>query len=78
MVGDNATEQIDFNASTETQDLGLTADDFSGGNYIKNPEVGESVTLHVLKVERSNKTKGKTKEGTEFDVGLKQKGSSGP
>lgn len=66
-------EQISFDGPEAVQDTGLTADDFSAGSYIKNPEVGESVTLHVLKVERNSKTRGKTKEGVEFDVGLKQK-----
>jgi hypothetical protein len=64
-------EEINFdNASNNT---GLTLSDFSGEAYIKNPEVGESVTLEVVKIERNSKTRGKTKEGVEFDVGIKQK-----
>jgi len=67
-----ADEQINFDNAQDI-DAGLSLDDFSGESYIKNPEVGETVILEVIKIARNDKTRGKTTEGQEFDIGVKQK-----
>ena len=58
-------------------DNGLSLDDFSGGNFVKNPMVGQTLVLAILKVKNNKNTKGKnTATGKEFDIGLKKKDGS--
>jgi hypothetical protein len=57
-----------------TEDDGLTIDDFNKGNFVKNPQVGQTLTFKVLRIVENKETKGKNqKTGKEFDVGLKNK-----
>lgn len=52
----------------------IRPDSLISNNYIKNPEVGKSLTLYVDKIVRNPNTKGKNKEtGEEFVIGLKKK-----
>lgn len=52
----------------------IRPDSLVSNNYIRNPEVGKSITLHVEKIVRNPNTKGKNKEtGEEFVIGLKKK-----
>lgn len=69
----NNEERINF-GEEPVEDLGLSADDFQGGNFVKLPDVGESIILEVLKVQRNEQTKGVNKQsGAEFIIGVKQK-----
>jgi hypothetical protein len=71
-----ANDEINFDSVSNVTDgdSGLNSDSFLGpGNFLKNPVVGSELILNVVKVERSDKTTAKTKTGTEFAVGLKQK-----
>jgi hypothetical protein len=55
-------------------DGGLNLDDFGQGNFLKNPEEGQTIIFEVLKVSNNLNTKAKNKDtDKEFDVGLKQK-----
>ncbi|MFW5890802.1 MAG: hypothetical protein ACOCUI_01130 [bacterium] len=52
----------------------LTPDDFMGGTYVKIPDVGESITLTVIKLVDNTNIDQKNKEnGKPFKVGLKNK-----
>ena len=71
-------DEINFDGNTDvpqvSSDNGLSASDFLGGNFLKNPPVGETLLLNIVKVEKSDKTTAKNKEtGKEFSVGLKQR-----
>lgn len=70
-----ANDEIVFgNENPEFNDEGMTAKDFSGGSFLKNPAVGEELVLDILKVEQSDKTTARNKTtDKEFSVGLKQK-----
>jgi hypothetical protein len=72
----NEEENIDFSEVEEVQDESeeLTVSDFQGGNYLKNPPVGESIEFEVEKVVNNKNTKGKNSQtGKEFDIGVKNK-----
>ena len=66
-------DKIDFENATAPNNNELSLDDFSGAKYIKNPEVGGTITLDIESIQSSDKTKAKGTDGIEFDVGLKQK-----
>jgi hypothetical protein len=68
-----AEEQIDFSNIEDTETTGLNADDFSGGKFLKNPAVGETISFVVKRVEENKNTTGKSKTGQEFRVGLRYK-----
>jgi len=58
--------EIDFSG-----DDGLTLDDLNTeSQYIKNPAVGESITLDVAKIVKNNKTQITTKDGVKIDLAL--------
>lgn len=65
-------EEIDFN-NLPSESEGLSASDFGGGNFLKNPEVGESITFTVKKIVPNKNVDGKSKTGQAFKVGLKKK-----
>lgn len=70
-------DEIDFGNSTTTTDVNeLDADSFSGGKFLKNPEVGGEIIFEVLKVSENKNTHGKSKTGQEFRVGLRYKDGS--
>lgn len=73
MTGDEIN--FDDNAGVnQNSDNGLSASDFLGGNFLKNPPVGETLILDIVKIVPSDKTEGKNKEtGKTFTIGLKQK-----
>ncbi len=73
MAGDEIN--FDDNAGVnQTSDNGLSASDFENGNFLKNPPVGETLLLDIVKVLQSDKTSGKNKEtGATFTIGLKKK-----
>lgn len=72
MVKDDIFEEDAINLQTD--DEGLSLDDFSAGNFISNPAVGDTITFKVLKVRNNPDTKGKNKDtGAEFDIGLRDK-----
>jgi hypothetical protein len=60
----------------ENEGKELNLDSFGKGKFLKNPEVGESITFTVLKVFENKNTTGKSKTGQEFNVGLKSKDGS--
>lgn len=52
----------------------LKPSDMEPGQYIKNPEIGQSILLDVMKVEKNETVTGKNKStGEQFDIGLKSK-----
>ena len=63
----NNNEEIDFGG----KELGdeLTMDDLST-KFIKNPKVGESVTIDVAKIVVNKNTKFKTKDGVQMNKSL--------
>jgi hypothetical protein len=66
-------EEDSVNMMTD-DDGGLSLDDFSSGNFISNPAVGDNITFTVLKVRNNPNTKGKNAAtGAEFDIGLRDK-----
>jgi len=71
MVDEIIMDEAGFNPM---EDDGLTMDDFNKGNFVKNPQVGQTLTFKVLRIVENKDTKGKNKEtGKEFDKGLKNK-----
>jgi hypothetical protein len=55
-------------------DKELMPADMEPSQFIRSPEVGQSILLEVEKVVRSDKTKGKNKTtGETFDIGLRNK-----
>jgi hypothetical protein len=67
-------DEIEFGSEGVEQNVGLGIDDFGTGNFLKNPNLGESITFTVVRVEKSDKTEGKNKEtGKSFTIGLQQK-----
>jgi len=69
-------EKINFDAVEETQieEVEMNPDDFSGGIYLKIPNVGEEIQFEVAKVVLNKKTDFINKTtGKKFQVGLKNK-----
>lgn len=67
-------ENIDFSKveDQEEEEKELTVDDFSGGNYLKNPEVGGELNFVVEKIVQNKNTSFVNKStGKPFEVGLK-------
>lgn len=74
-MDEDEIEGMEGNEETDIEhEMGV--EDFQGRNYIKNPEVGSEITFVVEKVVDNKKTTGTTKEGVNFDVGLKFKDGS--
>jgi len=72
MVDEIDNVEIDIGESEESEELSM--DDFKGSNFIKNPDVGESITLNIEKVIENKNISGENKEtGAKFDIGLKDK-----
>jgi hypothetical protein len=75
-----ANDEIEFDEPSlydNDKSNALTSDDFGTGNYLKNPKVGETLVLDIVRVEKSDKTTAKNKTtGKEFPVGLKKKDGS--
>jgi hypothetical protein len=64
----------EINFDNEIQSNELSLNDFKGGNFLKNPLVGETIILDIVSIQRNENTKGKNKEsGAEFVIGVKQK-----
>ena len=65
---DNVTEKV------------ITTESFSGtgGNYLNNPAVGETLTFVIDKVVQSEKTEAVNKEGKSFKIGLVSKNPNIP
>jgi hypothetical protein len=67
-----AEEDIDFeNEVIDEQEMG--AEDFKGTNYLKIPDVGNTLTFTVEKVVNNQQTKGKGSDGASFNIGLTDK-----
>ena len=78
MAEEKVDDVIDFEEGVEeeenNQEMEVDASDFKGGNYIKTPEVGETISFEVEKVIKRKNTHGKNKEtGVAFRIGLKKK-----
>ena len=72
MVNDDVI--LEDSIELQDDDEGLTLDDFSGGNFVNNPAVGDTLVFKILKVHNNLNTKGTNKEtGKDFDIGLKYK-----
>ena len=73
----NVFEEIDGTNEAEvfdTSDKEFLPDQMKGsGKFIKNPAVGETITLVMKKLVKSSKTEITTQDGTRFNVGLKMK-----
>jgi len=66
--------EMDVEEITTEEDEGLTANDFSSGDFVKNPDVGETISFVIEKIKQSEKTTGKNSDtGAEFTIGLKKK-----
>ena len=65
------SDEIDFD-DTSTVEAGMEELELADitSQYVKNPKVGESVTLEIAKVFRDKNTKAKTKEGRTFSTAL--------
>jgi len=72
------SDEIDFTSvseETEQESKGLTLDDFKGNSFLKNPAVGNTITLTINKIVNNPVTTMKNKTtGKEFPVGLKAEG----
>ena len=69
-------EKIDFEEEGKANDglEELTPEDMMGGNWIKNPAVGETLTMTVKRVLKNPNTTGTNSEtGKNFSIGLKDK-----
>ncbi len=67
-------KKLEFEKEGENEEKEMSSEDFQGGDYIKNPLVGESIILDVEKVVDNPNIEGKNNEtGAAFTIGLKDK-----
>jgi hypothetical protein len=64
--------EIDF--SKDLEDTELTLDDLKGSSFIKNPSVGETITLNIKKVVKVPSSTVVLKDGTKFKKSLSGEG----
>lgn len=64
------SDEIDFDSKAGEAGMEeLELDDITS-QFVKNPKVGESITIDIAKVYRDKNTKAKTKEGRAFSTAL--------
>lgn len=72
-VEDEFSEENEPEELKNTDEEELTLDSVRRTNFIKLPKVGEKETYVIEKITNNPRTHGKTKDGTEFRVGVKTK-----
>jgi hypothetical protein len=73
---DKIDDKVEFDLTEDDEEQEIKAldmDDFKGGNYLKNPEVGQSIEFTVEKVIQNPNVTGKNSEGIAFAIGVTDK-----
>lgn len=69
---DKINDELEIDMGTDSENQELSLNDFKGKNFLKKPEVGETLIFEVLRLENNKNTKGSA-NGQEFVIGLKDK-----
>jgi len=74
-LGEEQEVEVESTSSSSREgEEDFSPDDMYSETFVKNPAVGESITLHVNKVVKNDNTKAINKEtGDEFHIGVKKK-----